>query len=189
MAIDPVTGMETEGALAGPQVMSVGATATDPATTADDTLTGGSGGTGGEIISEVQIPDVGLGDAQEEIQERVGEEQQKMKDLEGELSGDLPEYVAPADERLDTIEEADVYQRPEDMVAWQMEQLLNQDSPYMQIARQRAEEQAQRFGLLGSSMSVGAGHRAARSSDRGRCVCQTAGSRPPCRSARRPTRR
>ncbi len=158
MAIDPVTGMETEpapqGALAGIQ-----ATATEPAP--DDTLTGGSGGTGGDVISEVQIPDVGLGEARETIGERTEEEQQKMKDLADEQILSQPEYVAPPEEALDTIEGADIYQRPEDMVSWQMEQLLNQDSPYMQIARQRAEEQAQRFGLLGSSMSVGASHRAA----------------------------
>lgn len=152
MAIDPVTGMETEGALSGPQVMAVGD---------DDTLTGGSGGTGGDVISEVQIPDVGLGDAKDTIMERTEEEQQKMKDLADDQVANQPEYVAPEDEALDTIEGAENYQRPEDTVAWQMEQLLNQDSPYMQVARQRAEEQAQRFGLLGSSMSVGAGHRAA----------------------------
>ena len=151
MAIDPVTGLEQDGALAGPQVMAVG----------DDTLSGGSTGGGTDVTSQVQIPDVGLSGARDTIQERTAEEQQKMKDLANDQIASQPDYVAPEDSALDTIKGADVYQRPEDTVSWQMEQLLNQDSPYMQVAKQRAEEQAQRFGLLGSSMSVGATHRAA----------------------------
>lgn len=159
MAIDPVTGLETDpaptGALAG---MSIAA---DPTATAAETVTGGSSGGGVDTRTEVEIPDVGLEEAREALKGRVEEEQEKL-DLRGEEQLlNQPDYVAPDPDRLDTISDADVYQRPEDMVAFQMEQLLNQDSPYMQIAKQRAEERAQRYGLLGSSMSVGSAHRAA----------------------------
>lgn len=146
MAIDPVTGMETQpSALAGVQA----------------TATGGEVGVTADENTQVDIPDVGIPEAQEGIKESVEEAQQKLGAGWEDVAGNVPEYTPPDPSAIDTIEGADTYQRPEDMVAWQMEQLLNQDSPYMQIAKQRAEEQAQRYGLLGSSMSVGASHRAA----------------------------
>ena len=146
MAIDPVTGMEEENPAGALQ----GATATN--TPIGETTV---------PVSEVQMPDLGFEDVQENIRERTDQESSDLQDLADEQTANPPGYVAPADEALDTIEEGASYSRPEDTVAWQMDQLLQEDSPYMQAAERRAEERAQRFGLLGSSHAVGAAHRAA----------------------------
>lgn len=154
MAIDPDTGLEipdeNTGALAGPiDSGSTGSTTTDPDT---GTVT---------TTSQVEIPDVGLGEARETIGQTAAEHQGALDERASTYQENQAEYVKPSDESLDVIGDASQYQRPEDTVAYQMEQLLSQESPYMQAARTKAEEQAQRFGLLGSSMSVGASQRAA----------------------------
>jgi hypothetical protein len=135
MAIDPVTGLET--------------------------IIGGSSGDGTDVISEVQIPDVGLGEAQTALRGRADEETEKLTTRAEDVNANQPSYTAPDPEKIDTIESADTYERPEDRVAFQMDKLLSQDSAYMQNAVRRAEEQSQKFGALGSSMSVGASQRAA----------------------------
>jgi hypothetical protein len=114
-----------------------------------------------EPIPEVSIPDVGLGDAQTALRGRVAGEIEKIGARGDWTNATQPGYTAPDPSKTDTIEGAGVYERPEDKVAFQMDQLLNADSAYMQNAVRRAEEQSQKFGALGSSMSVGASQRAA----------------------------
>lgn len=74
----------------------------------------------------------------------------------------LATYTAPGEaETTGLIKGASTYQDPANTVASQLSNLLSSDNPYMQAAKVRAEEKAQQFGLLGSSMAVGAAHRAA----------------------------
>lgn len=53
------------------------------------------------------------------------------------------------------------YISPQATIAGQMTSLLNTDSPWMKVAETRANERANKAGLLSSSMAVGAAHRAA----------------------------
>jgi hypothetical protein len=117
--------------------------------------------TGLETINDVVIPDVGIGDAQGALQGRVEEETDKLADKAADFGDTQPDYVPPDPASVDTIKDPSTYQRPEDMVSYQMGQLLNQDSEYMKANVRRSEEKAQRYGQLGSSMAVGAGTRAA----------------------------
>lgn len=141
MAISPITGLEEErnSALSGSAPISYSSTADDE---------------GGR--TEIDIPDVGLEDARAALAGRVVEESGRIKQEGQEAIANQPGYQAPEEGSLDTIEDASTYRNPEDKVAWQMDQLLSQDSPYMQQAQRRADEQAQRFGALGSSMHAGA---------------------------------
>ena len=50
---------------------------------------------------------------------------------------------------------------PDETVSHQLNQLMQEDSPYMQIARANALQQANSRGLLNSSIAVGAGQKAA----------------------------
>lgn len=59
------------------------------------------------------------------------------------------------------IEQGSSYVTPEATVAGQMDKLLDQESAYMQNAKKKAMEQAAGLGLAGSSMAIGATHRAA----------------------------
>ena len=150
MAIDPITGLEEmpqSGALAGNPVSFE----TPPVNLPEE----GSGNT------EIEIPDVGIGDAKAGVQERFTEEQERMQGETEAAIGNQPEYQAPDEGALDTIEDPSKYRTPEDKVSWQLNQLLSEDSPYMQQAQRRADEQAQRYGALGSSMHAGASFGAA----------------------------
>jgi hypothetical protein len=131
MAIDPVTGLE----------IPVGDTPTP--------------------ISDVQIPDVGLGETQTALKGRATEETAKLGTEAQRINANQTQFTAPDPSKIDTINTAGTYERPEDTVAFQMDKLLSADSPYMQNAVRRSEEQSQKYGALGSSMSVGAGQRAA----------------------------
>lgn len=128
---------------------------------------GGGGGTapGGED-NTITVPDLGVDAAQEAAATRAEEAQTALQGEYDAAAANQPQYVKPGDEALDTIEDSSAYRdtgtgSAVDTVAGQMDALLNQDSAYMQQAKLRAEEQAQQYGLLGSSMSVGAAHRAA----------------------------
>jgi hypothetical protein len=74
-------------------------------------------------------------------------------------------YNVPAT-ALGTLEEArppgsttGQYVTPEATVSGQLKTLLSKDSPYLREADTRAREEAQKMGLLGSSMAVGAAER------------------------------
>lgn len=128
-----------------------------PAQTAEVPI-GDEGDTG---RTPIEIPDVGLDDAREALKGRVEEESAAVQEKGEDFRTNQPAYQRPSDESLDVVEDSSKYRKPEDTVSWQMNKLLEEDSPYMQQAARRAEEQAQRYGLLGSSMSVGASQRAA----------------------------
>ncbi len=138
----------------GQPSQTTGTTTGAPLDTTDD-------GTDYTGISEVTIPDVGIPAAQSALQGRTTAEIGKGEDRTTSALANQPGYTTPTDASLDTINDAGDYQRPEDTVAFQMDKLMNADSPYMQNATRRAEEQSQKYGALGSSMSVGASTRAA----------------------------
>ena len=78
-------------------------------------------------------------------------------------TGDVSYAPVDADKLIDEagIKEGSSYATPESTVAGQLTQLLDSDSKYMKTAERRADEKSARLGLLGSSMAVGAAHRAA----------------------------
>ncbi|RLF65917.1 MAG: hypothetical protein DRN30_03080 [Thermoplasmata archaeon] len=91
-------------------------------------------------------------------QERLG----VLDPITGERSPVSKDYIAPTDAELDTVQDASMYTNAgTDSVSEQMAALLNPDSAYMQAIQTRSDEQAQRFGGMGSSMHGGASTRAA----------------------------
>lgn len=76
-----------------------------------------------------------------------------------ESGENVPEYVAPSEDKLDTVTDASAYGTPETKVAWQLNQLLQSDSDYMKESDRGATELANRYGALGSSMHASAARR------------------------------
>ena len=113
--------------------------------------------------TQVQIPDIGLDTEVAGLQDRVVDEQANIADRTAETNSQASalQYTAPPPESVDLVKDANTFQRPEDMVSNQLTTLLQNDHPYMQAAETRAREKSERYGLLGSSMSIGAAHRAA----------------------------
>ncbi len=84
--------------------------------------------------------------------------------IQGATVGDV-EYGGIDAEKLKkqaAIDSGDSYVSPNSLVGNQMQNLLDSDSDYMKTAVRRSDEKAASLGLLGSSMAVGAGERAAR---------------------------
>ncbi len=114
---------------------------------------------------EVTIPTVEIpsfsGGIIPAIEENTEQAQSALDDRYNTVASDRPEYNSPSDEALDTISNASEYRSPEDTVAGQMADLLGEDSAYMRAVDVRSDEQAQRFGALGSTMHAGASTRSA----------------------------
>lgn len=113
------------------------------------------------------LPGLELSD-QEDTMEGVRGELGEIADeagrkMEGVEKGEIG-YERPGSEDLiggSGIEKGTSYIDPEGTVEKQLSDLIDSDSQYMQLAEKRAQEKAASMGLLGSSMAVGAAHRAA----------------------------
>ena len=120
-----------------------------------------------EQYQQTPDPALTLSDQQTVIQQG-NEQMQEITDAAiGQLAGVEKPDVTYAGTNIDQVRgDADVrpgseYVSPEATVAGQLETLLNQESEYMKSAQRRSDERAAQLGLLGSSMAVGAGERAA----------------------------
>ena len=157
MAINPATGLEDpnytppeETALGG----EVGAAVEEP------TVQEGEGALGG-------VPSLELSDMDPEFEKTRGNleditdwSQGEMGSVEkGEVGYESPDFADLKDKS--GLEKGTSYLDPEGTVQDQLSKLLDEDSKYMEVAERRAKEQAASLGLLGSSMAVGAAHRAA----------------------------
>lgn len=148
---NPLPG-EEEMALAGPE-----ATVEGPSATAEPTTQEGLLG----------VPPLELSDQDPQFQETrenlEGITDWAKDEMEGVDKGEVG-YESPDAKELigeSGIEKGTSYLDPEGTVQDQLNKLLESDSKYMEVAERRAKEQAASMGLLGSSMAVGAAHRAA----------------------------
>lgn len=73
-----------------------------------------------------------------------------------DISG-FSQYTPPPTTALGEVKAGSTYQTPESTVSGQLATLLQSGSPLMRQAEERAKEQANKLGLLSSSMAVGAG--------------------------------
>jgi hypothetical protein len=153
---NPLPGEEQETALGGAEAT---ATADPPP---QDPLNAEDGSWG---MPDLEIPLTDPTPKLEQGQERLDQVTEgALEDLQNAPIKDTPLY-----ERVDAgellggsgIREGSSYITPEGTVAGQLEKLLASDSEYMKTAERRAKEQAASLGLAGSSMAVGAAHRAA----------------------------
>ena len=86
-----------------------------------------------------------------------------LGEFEGVEKGEVG-YEKPDAEELigeSGLKEGKSYIDPEGTVEKQLTDLIDSDSEYMKLAERRAKEQAASLGLAGSTMAVGAAHRAA----------------------------
>lgn len=120
------------------------------------------------LMEEIPEVDLQLSDQTQTIQSGYDKMDQVSAEAQTAL-GEVEAAPAPTYQPVDTqtlqddagIKQGASYITPEATVAGQMDKLLNQESAYMQTAERRAQERAASLGLGGSSMAVGAAHRAA----------------------------
>ena len=144
MAIDPVTGEEI------------------PETTETTETTALEGTSTTLEQPPLELSDqTGTTDTASENLKTIGEEAKgALGDLDlGDVTYDKPDAQKLIDESA--LKEGSSYITPEATVQEQLSRIIDEDSKYMQTARRRAQEQAASLGLAGSSMAVGAAHRAA----------------------------
>lgn len=77
------------------------------------------------------------------------------------ISEDMPEYIPAAEGDLGVVKPGSSYLTPEALVSSQFNTLIQEDSPLIQEARRRADEQSQARGLLSSSAAMNRSQRAA----------------------------
>ena len=151
MAINPATGLEDPNytppaeALAGPEATA------EP-------------GTAGGLLQTPPLELSDQSDTFDETRENLGTITEEAKGALGGIEHGEVGYDPVDAEKLkeeSALGKGADYMTPESTVAEQLNKLLDSDSKYIKNAERRSAEKAASLGLLGSSMAVGAGQRAA----------------------------